>query len=302
MRLRQFSLGNKMARNAVRQHVICNLSLRFVIPGKAVLLSKTIITSFARVKLYFILAQQADQDGNREKRMAKGSNAASKAGTAARSSAETSVKVAAEARSQPLRRRLAPEDRARMILEGAIIFFAERGFEGQIRDLADTLGVSQALIFTYFGNKGTLLERVYDEVFLSRWRDTWLDDLRDRAQPLQARLEAFYLSYLDAIDEPIWIRIVLHSGLAGNELTTRYVSRRVEEILQTLMVEVRSDFGSALATMEDADLYERIWDLQASFIYSLIRKHVWQLPVMEDRPRLVAGRVEQFLRGLSASV
>jgi AcrR family transcriptional regulator len=278
--------------------VIWSLSLRFVILEKNGLLSKTIITSFARVKLYFILAQQADQDENRESGMAKRANA----GTNAESSAQSSVKVAAEARAQPLRRRLAPEDRARMILEGAIIFFAERGFEGQIRDLADTLGVSQALIFTYFGNKGTLLERVYDEVFLSRWRDTWLDGLRDRAQPLQARLEAFYLSYLDAIDEPIWIRIVLHSGLAGNELTTRYVSRRVEEILQTLMVEVRSDFGSALATTADADLYERIWDLQASFIYSLIRKHVWELPVMEDRPRLVAGRVAQFLRGLAASV
>jgi AcrR family transcriptional regulator len=218
------------------------------------------------------------------------------------SSMQASVKAPAHAREQPSRRRLAPEDRARMILEGAITFFAERGFEGQIRDLADTLGVSQALIFTYFGNKGTLLERVYDQVFLSRWRDAWLDDLRDRAQPLQARLEAFYLSYLDAIDEPIWIRIVLHSGLAGNELTSRYVSRRVEEILQTLMIEVRFDFDSALENMDDTDLYERIWDLQASFIYGLIRKHVWQLPVMEDRPRLVAGRVAQFLRGLTASV
>jgi AcrR family transcriptional regulator len=219
---------------------------------------------------------------------------------AKKNSIESAGKAVAETRGQPLRRRLAPEARARMILEGAITFFAERGFDGQIRDLAETLGVSQALIFTYFGNKGTLLEQVYDEVFLSRWRDTWLDDLRDRAQPLRERMEAFYISYLDAIDEPIWIRIVLHSGLASNELTSRYVSLRVEQILQVLMAEVRHHFSSALTTMDDADLYERIWDLQASFIYGLIRKHVWQLPVMEDRPRLVAGRVSQVLRGLAA--
>jgi AcrR family transcriptional regulator len=215
-------------------------------------------------------------------------------------SVESGVNAVAETRAQPPRRRLAPEARARMILEGAITFFAERGFDGQIRDLAETLGVSQALIFTYFGNKGTLLERVYDEVFLSRWRDDWLDDLRDRAKPLRERMEAFYVSYLEAIDEPIWIRIVLHSGLASNELTSRYVSLRVEQILQALMTEVRYHFGSALSTMAEADLYERIWDLQASFIYGLIRKHVWQLPVMEDRPRLVAGRVSQFLQGLAA--
>jgi len=210
------------------------------------------------------------------------------------------VKAVAVTRGQQSRRRFAPEARTRMILEGAIDFFAEHGFEGQIRDLAETLGVSQALIFTYFGNKGTLLEQVYDEVYLSRWRDAWLDDLRNRAHPLRERLEAFYLSYLDAIDEPIWIRIVLHSGLANNELTHRYVSQRVEHILQVLIAEVRDHFGSALATMDHADLYERIWDLQASFIYSLIRKHVWRLPVMEDRPRLVAGRISQFLRGLAA--
>jgi AcrR family transcriptional regulator len=213
-------------------------------------------------------------------------------------SMKSKVKAVAVTGEQPLRRRLTPEARARMILEGAIIFFAERGFEGQIRDLAETLGVSQALIFTYFGNKGTLLERVYDEVYLSRWRDAWLDDLRDRAQPLRERMEAFYLSYLDAIDEPIWIRIVLHSGLASNELTQRYVSRHVEQILQVLMAELRYHFGSALATMDDADLYERTWDLQASFIYGLIRRYVWQMPVMEDRQRLVAGRISQFLRGL----
>jgi len=208
---------------------------------------------------------------------------------AKRKGMEVLVKAAAVTRGQPLRRRLAPEARARMILEGAITFFAEHGFEGQTRDLAETLGVSQALIFTYFGNKATLLERVYDEVYLSRWRDSWLDDLRDRANPLRERLEAFYLSYLDAIDEPIWIRIVLHSGLANNELTRRYVSRRVEQILQVLMSEVRYDFGSALAAMGDEDLYERIWDVQASFVY-----------VMEDRPRLVAGRISQFLYGLAA--
>ena len=78
------------------------------------------------------------------------------------------TKTLAATSGPSLRRRLAPEARARMILEGAINFFSEHGFEGQIRDLAATLGVSQALIFAYFGNKGTLLEQVYDEVYLSR--------------------------------------------------------------------------------------------------------------------------------------
>ncbi len=213
---------------------------------------------------------------------------------------EVQVKTHASTRGQLSRRRLAPEARARMILEGAITFFAEHGFNGQIRDLAEMLGISQALIFTYFGSKGRLLEQVYDEVYMSRWRDVWLDDLRDRAHPLKERLQTYYRSYLDAIDEPIWIRIVLHSGLANNKLTSRYVSRQVEQVLQILMAEVRDHFGHALDTMADEDLYERVWDLQASFVYGLIREYVWQLPVMEDRGHLVTGRISQFLRGLAS--
>ncbi len=207
------------------------------------------------------------------------------------------ARTAAGAKSAP-RRRLEPEARARMILEGAIAFFAERGFDGQLRDLADMLGVSQALIFTYFGNKQTLLERVYDEVYLARWREDWIDLLKDRTQPLDERLVAFYRDYLTALDEPIWIRIVLYSGLAGNELTHRYVSRRVETILRTIMEELRHAYPSALAGVSEADLYDRVIDLQGSFIYGLVRKHVWRLPVSTDNAQLSSQRVQHFLQGL----
>ena len=211
------------------------------------------------------------------------------------------VGAAGAQRDRPVRRRLAPEARAQMILEGAVTFFAEHGFEGQVRDLAESIGVSQSLIFTYFGNKVALLERVYDEVYLSRWRDSWLKDLADRSHHFEERLNAYYISYLEAIDEPIWIRIVLQSGLSDNELTRRYVSRRVEQIVQVLVAEVRSHFGASLSGMADEDVRERVWDLQGSFIYGLIRKHVWRLSEMEDRPRLVSGRVSQFLRGFESA-
>ena len=209
----------------------------------------------------------------------------------------TSKTREAELAERPSRRRLAPEARASMILDGAITFFAEHGFDGQIRDLAQALGVSQALVFTYFRTKGALLERVYDEVYLSRWSESWLVDLKDRTRPLSERLENYYNSYLEAIDEPIWIRIVLQSGLADNELTLRYVSQRVERVVKILVTEVRAELGTTL-NVTDTDLRERVWDLQGSFIYDLIRKHVWRMPTMEDRPRLVAGRVSQFTRGL----
>ncbi|TGD99665.1 TetR/AcrR family transcriptional regulator [Methylobacterium nonmethylotrophicum] len=198
-----------------------------------------------------------------------------------------------------VRRRLDPEARVQMIVEGAVAFFATRGFDGQLKDLAEALGISQALIFTYFGSKQGLLDRVYDHVYTSRWDERWLDALADRSNPLELRLIVFYEAYLDAIDDPVWIRIVMQSGLAGNELTRRYVSARVEAQIGRVMEEVRHEFGITSDIMEDDDLHERVWDLQSSFVWGLVRKHVWLLPVMDDRARLVRGRVAFFLAGFS---
>jgi AcrR family transcriptional regulator len=198
-----------------------------------------------------------------------------------------------------VRRRLDPEVRAQMIVDGAVDFFAKRGFNAQLKDLAEALGISQALIFTYFGSKQGLLDRVYDHVYTSRWDPSWLEALADRSRSLEHRLVSFYDAYLDAIDDPVWIKIVLQSGLAGNELTQRYVSARVEAQIGRVMEEVRHEFGITSSMLEEADLHERVWDLQSSFTWGLVRKHIWQLPVMDDNNRLVRGRIAFFLAGCS---
>ncbi|WP_338822847.1 TetR/AcrR family transcriptional regulator [Bradyrhizobium septentrionale] len=200
----------------------------------------------------------------------------------------------------PVRRRLAPEERSQMILDHAIAFFAERGFDGQLKDLAEIAGVSQALIFAYYGSKQVLIERVYEKVYIGRWKDSWHEMLVDRTKPLDERLREYYADYLKAIDEPIWIRIVLHSGLSGNELTRRYVSGRVEKILRTIVSEVYDTFKFSKKDFPEADLYEIVWDLQASFLYGLVRKHIWNLPVMQDSERLIEQRVRHFMSGLNA--
>ena len=196
------------------------------------------------------------------------------------------------------RTRLDPEARAEMILSHAVTFFAERGFDGQLKDLAEIVGISQALIFTYFGSKQALIERVYERVYIARWKNSWYDDLVDRSKPLDQRLREYYADYLNAIDEPIWIRIVLYSGLADNKLTRRYVSTRVEKLLRAIVAEAYETYRFSKITVPEDDLYEIVWDLQASFLYGLVRKHVFKLSVMENTDRLIEQRVHQFVTGL----
>jgi len=118
----------------------------------------------------------------------------------------TSVKranrgTASEENSAPeqRRRRLEPEDREREIIDGAIAFFAEVGFDGGLRDLAKRLGITHQNVFRYFPTKEALIERVYKEVYLSRWQPEWEIILHDKTQPLERRLVTFYESYFPMI-------------------------------------------------------------------------------------------------------
>ena len=51
------------------------------------------------------------------------------------------------------RQRLSPPERERLIVDEAILFFAEVGLAGQTRELAQRLGVTQPLIYRYFPTK-----------------------------------------------------------------------------------------------------------------------------------------------------
>ena len=106
------------------------------------------------------------------------------------------------------RRRLEPEDRERQIVDGAVAFFAEVGFDGGPRELAKRLGITHQNLFRYFPTKEALIERVYKEVYLSRWQPEWEALLRDPAHPLEQRLIDFYSAYLASIFRYDWVRIL----------------------------------------------------------------------------------------------
>lgn len=193
------------------------------------------------------------------------------------------------------RKRLDPTERERMILEAAIEFFAENGFAAQTRELARQIGVSQALIFRYFGTKDALIERVYQTIFLERWNPAWEDLVRDRSRPLRDRLKSFYRAYFEAVDDRRWIRIAMLSSLAGRDLTRRYVQTQIARLLGTVVDEIRAERDGAV---DPADLNELAWHLHSTVIYYLIRKHIHGTPVKLPTDRIVELAVDNFLDGL----
>ena len=196
------------------------------------------------------------------------------------------------------RRRLPPHERENMILEGATRFFARHGFAANLRDLASELNVSQALIFKYFATKERLVEKVYDRTFLQRWRPEWEYTLTDGGLDLSHKLKRFYQSYLETVDDYIWIRIALLSGLTGNNLTQQYIVNNVGRLMVIIAREIRAATGQDRDGEISMSEMEGVWLLHSTFIYYLIRKHIYKTPVEMDRHIYVRATVDGFLEGI----
>lgn len=209
--------------------------------------------------------------------------------------------VAASVKSP--RSRLAPADRERQIIDGAIAYFSEVGFSGQTRELSIRLGITQPLLYRYFANKQALVERVYQTVFEGRWNPAWIGLLQDRSQSLRERLLEFYRQYSEATYRPDWIRIYLHAGLSRPELNRRYIRLVRTQLLPVICRELRHDCGlpdGPQAAVSEQEI-EFVWNLHGGIFYSAIREHVYQTRINIDFMTHVGFSVDNFLAGATTT-
>ncbi|GJD51948.1 hypothetical protein OPKNFCMD_4707 [Methylobacterium crusticola] len=202
-----------------------------------------------------------------------------------------------------LRRRLSPAQREEEIVREAVRFFAEFGFEGQTRELAKRLGITQPLLYRYFPTKDALVERVYQEVFLRRWNPFWEDTVRDARRPLRDRLVAFYGDYADVILTYEWIRLFMFAGLKGLDFNTRYLELLRERIFAPIVEQLRLELGRPplrerpVSSLE----IEAIWSLHASIFYLGVRKFIYNMPTGNVLD-IVTMKVNLFLDGAPAVI
>lgn len=189
-------------------------------------------------------------------------------------------------------RRLDPAERRERIIAAAVCYFAEVGFAGTTRDLAQRAGVTQALLYRYFASKDELAEAVFERVFLDRLRPHWPGLLRDAAQPLEARMIRFYGEYTDAIFTYEWMRIFMWAGLAGEQLNRRYLTHVAERLLTPLRAAIAADGRFRAPDPEE------IWALHGGIVYLGIRRFIYQLPTPADCRPAIERTIRGFLAGL----
>lgn len=194
------------------------------------------------------------------------------------------------------RRRLPPSERRQQIVEGAVAFFAEVGLDGNTRDLAKRIGVTQSLLFNYFATKDDLIEAVYEKVYLGRLSPDWPERLTDRKVPLRRRLLDFYTEYSTLIFQYEWMRIFMFSGLYGAELNRRYLKHLGDVILLPLLGEIEHEANSGVTpVMED------IWNLHGGIVYIGIRQHIYRTPCPDDPSEAISRAIDRFLLSFGIS-
>ena len=212
--------------------------------------------------------------------------------------AKSKSKTLSNPENKPARRlRLQPSDREKMIVEGAIRFFAEVGFEGRTRDLAKRLGVTQPLLYRYFPNKESLIERVYQEVYLGRLKPEWTSLILDRSLPLSKRLHTFYTEYQSAVSNYEWVRIFMFSGLRDVGINERYLAVLEERILNPICSELRAEhnFPDVLQIPISTEEMEMVWSLHGQFFYRAVRKWIYNLPTPDDLTETLTYDIDSYL-------
>lgn len=205
----------------------------------------------------------------------------------------------APAKAKPPRKNMKSADREKAILDAAIAFFAEHGFEGQTRELAKRIGITHSAIYRHFPSKEALIERVYHHVYVSRWNPQWEALIADRSRPLEDRLIQFYLEYVERIFTYEWVRIFVFSGLRSYDITGRYLTIIQNKLIVPVCVELRRQARPAVRSRSKVTELEQeaVWGLHGQIFYIAIRKFVYRTAVPTQLDGIIADHVRRFMRG-----
>lgn len=203
-----------------------------------------------------------------------------------------------KAKKSPTRRpqqRLSVEERKKQIVSSAIVFFSEYGLDGKTRDLAKKIGITHPLLYHYFPTKDALIEQVYQEVYLGRWKKEWELLLDNQCLPFPERLTCFYIEYAEGILHKEWVRILVLSGLSDGYIPSKYMELLKKRLIPRIVRETRRHVGSDI----DAKITEAeqalVWGLHGGIFYIGIQHWIYNLPLPKDITAVVKDRVRAYM-------
>lgn len=174
------------------------------------------------------------------------------------------------------RTRLDPDVRKEQILEAAERLFTRRDpFGVTFEVIAEAAGVSRGLVYNYFSDKGELLARVYERVFLRL--DAALDAARARARSPEDGLRCVVDAYLKFAEANAGVFTHLVASAAAHH-------PRVQDVRRERLDRLAKEWGGAPAAV-----------LAAAAVTGLLEEAACRFLELDDLHR---GRVIDFLVAL----
>lgn len=212
---------------------------------------------------------------------------------------KNAVKSKTATAARPRAQRLSPKEREARIVTGAVRYFAEAGFGGDTRSLAEHLKIGQPLLFKYFPTKEMLIERVYQEVFVGRWNPYWESMIHNRDKPIELRLSDVYKGYARAILEHDWIRLFMFAGLKNSGVNTRWLRFITEHLVKPICAEIRETLAlpnPAVVAITEIEM-ELVLGISSRIVSYGLRRFIYNTPVPKDLDPIIEAEVAIFVRG-----
>lgn len=199
------------------------------------------------------------------------------------------------------RKKLTAEERRDLIVAKAIELFARQGFRAtRVKDIAEHVGTSDALVFQHFPTKRELYDAILDASG-ARKHFTEVEQLLYYApeydlQDVLTRLSAWVLEETES--DSAWLRLILYAALEQDDNTANLVEEHFCRITDYVAYEIEE--GQREGRFRDGDARLLARDFFAGLLgLSIMRSVVRDEDYRRDATRATAAEhVKLFLNGL----
>lgn len=200
------------------------------------------------------------------------------------------------------RKRLSAGERRDFIVQKAIDLFSLQGFRTtRVKDIAEAVGTSDALVFQHFPTKRELYDAILERL-CARKHFTEVEQLlyytdHYDLEDVLVRLSTWVLEKTES--EPAWLRLILYASLEQDDSAPSLVQEHFQRIIDYVAYEVTEGQEAGRFRPGEARAYAR------NFFAGLLGLSVMRSVVQEAEYRCDSAHqaavthVAVFLRGLN---
>jgi len=141
--------------------------------------------------------------------------------------------------------------------------------------LTEELGITHTLLYHYFPTKQDLIDRVYQEVVVQRWKPEWEELLNDPKISPEQKLLDFYIDYAQTILTFDFVRILIFSGLTDKVISDRFFNLLQTTVIPKLIRETRRYCGIKSQKKPTSQEIEHLMGLHGGIFYLGIRRWIY---------------------------